>query len=112
MKRVMISFDIEEFDMPTDYGKTISFQDQIKISAQGTEIILDLLQEHQINATFFSTVVFANQVPHLIRRIAVERHELASHGYFHSGFESQHLLDLFDTLENFNLNPYLCGDTF
>jgi peptidoglycan/xylan/chitin deacetylase (PgdA/CDA1 family) len=93
MKKVLLSFDIEEFDMPLEYGKPISFQDQISVSTKGTKIILDILQENQISATFFSTVVFATNAKELIQRISQEGHELSSHGYFHSAFENKHLAE-------------------
>jgi peptidoglycan/xylan/chitin deacetylase (PgdA/CDA1 family) len=93
MRKVLLSFDIEEFDMPLEYDKPISFHDQINVSAKGTKIILDILQENQIPATFFSTVVFATNAKELIQRINREGHELASHGYFHSAFENKHLAE-------------------
>jgi hypothetical protein len=93
MKSVLLSFDIEEFDMPLEYGKTIAFQDQIRISQEGTAKILDLLKQYKINATFFSTVVFAKHSPELIARIRSEGHELASHSYYHSKFEPSHLAE-------------------
>lgn len=96
---ILLSFDIEEFDMPFEYGRNISFDNQIAVSEKGTEIILDLLQKHQIKATFFSTVVFAEKVPHLIKRISNEGHELASHTYYHSNFEVAHLKQSKDALE-------------
>lgn len=89
---ILLSFDIEEFDMPTEYNKTISFDDQISISIEGTTIILDLLQKHNIKATFFSTATFAINAPEIIARIVSEGHELASHSYFHSDFKPEHLL--------------------
>ncbi len=90
---VLLSFDIEEFDMPFEYGKDISFEDQIDISVKGSTIILDLLAKHQIKATFFSTVVFAMNAPEIIRRIKNEGHELASHTFYHSKFEERDLLE-------------------
>ena len=96
---ILLSFDIEEFDMPLEYGKEISFENQIAISEKGTELILNLLQKHQIKATFFSTVVFAEKVPHLIKRIINEGHELASHTYYHSDFEVAHLKQSKEALE-------------
>lgn len=89
---VLLSFDIEEFDMPFEYGKEISFADQIAISKQGTIAILDLLDKHKVIATFFCTVTFAENVPDLIKRITETGHELASHGYYHSDFKPEHLL--------------------
>ena len=56
---ILLSFDIEEFDMPFEYHKEISFDEQIEISVKGTTIILDLLKKHDVKATFFSTATFA-----------------------------------------------------
>lgn len=99
MGKVLLSFDIEEFDMPFEYQREISFEEQISISKAGTIKILDLLKKHQIKATFFSTVVFAKQVPDVIKRIINEGHELASHGYHHSTFDPQDYLKSKNALE-------------
>ncbi len=104
---ILLSFDIEEFDMPFEYGKTISFKEQIEISRTGTEYILDLLEKHQIKATFFSTVVFAQNAGEIIQRILKEGHELASHGYYHSKFENEHLKSSKIALEALANKPVL-----
>lgn len=91
MKTVMLSFDIEEFDMPKEYGMDLTLEEQIDVSTRGTSIILDLVRSHRIPATFFSTVIFARNAREIIKRIASEGHELASHGFYHSSFENQHL---------------------
>lgn len=96
---ILLSFDIEEFDMPMEYGKSIPFEEQISISKAGTTAILDLLDVHQIKATFFSTVVFAKNAPDIIKRIIASGHELASHTYFHSDFKVAHLKMSKDELE-------------
>ncbi len=95
----LLSFDIEEFDMPFEYGKTISFEDQIELSARGTHIILNLLRKYNFKATFFSTVIFAQKVPEILKRIKEEGHELASHSYYHSMFEPEDLLESKRVLE-------------
>jgi len=89
---ILLSFDIEEFDMPFEYQKDISFDDQISISRAGTIAILDVLDRFSVKATFFCTVTFAEQIPDLIKRIVESGHELASHGYYHSDFKPEHLL--------------------
>lgn len=89
---VLLSFDIEEFDMPFEYKKHISFEDQINISFQGTIFILNLLAKHNLKATFFSTVTFAKNAGPVIKRIIDEGHELASHGCYHSDFKPEHLI--------------------
>jgi len=96
---IYLSFDIEEFDMPKEYGYDIAFEQQIAISRKGLTAILDLLKKHQMRATFFSTVVFAQQVPDLINRLIEEGHELASHTYYHSDFENEHLKRSKEALE-------------
>ena len=96
---IYLSFDIEEFDMPKEYGYDIAFERQMAISRKGLTAILDLLKKHQMRATFFSTVVFAQQVPDLINRLIEEGHELASHTYYHSDFENEHLKRSKEALE-------------
>lgn len=101
----LLSFDIEEFDMPFEYGKSISFDDQVGISITGTNLILDLLKKHNFKATFFSTVIFAQNAPAVIARIKAEGHELASHSYYHSKFEVKDLLDSKQALEQLFGSP-------
>ena len=96
---IYLSFDIEEFDMPKEYGYDIAFERQIAISREGLTAILNLLKKHNTKATFFSTVVFAQQVPDLIERLLSEGHELASHTYYHSEFENTHLKSSKEALE-------------
>ena len=45
--------------------------------------ILELLDEHQTQATFFTLGWIAERYPALIREIVARGHELASHGYGH-----------------------------
>jgi peptidoglycan/xylan/chitin deacetylase (PgdA/CDA1 family) len=96
---VLLSFDIEEFDMPLEYKGQIPFGKQISISQAGLERILDILKKHQVKATFFSTVVFAESSKPLIERLLTEGHELASHTWSHSEFEEKHLKESKDRLE-------------
>ena len=88
---LLLSFDIEEFDLPEEYGKHIYEEDKFEISRRGTEALLDLVDECGIPATFFVTGSFAKKYPHLIRRMAEKDHEIASHGMDHSSFQTSHL---------------------
>ena len=88
---VLVSFDIEEFDMPLEYKGEISFEEQLSISRKGLQNILLLLNKHQAKATFFSTVVFAENNKDLIEQLLSEGHELASHTWFHSEFKIEDL---------------------
>src|SRR5580692_11275810 len=88
---ILLGFDVEEFDMPLEYGKTLAFSEQISISTTGTLSVLELLKETNIKATFFCTAHYALHQPEVIQKIVAEGHEIASHGYYHSDFKPQHL---------------------
>jgi peptidoglycan/xylan/chitin deacetylase (PgdA/CDA1 family) len=87
MKRdkILLTFDVEEFDIPREYGQDISFDKQIEVTTAGLHQILALLSQHQIKCTFFTTAAYAQQQPAFIRMIS-ENHEIASHGVSHSSF--------------------------
>lgn len=96
---VMLSFDIEEFDVPLENGIDISFDRQIAISYEGTRNILRLLKDEGVKATFFCTANFATNAQDLVNEILADGHELASHGYYHSSFENADLKKSKDKLE-------------
>ncbi|WP_029906940.1 polysaccharide deacetylase family protein [Prevotella sp. 10(H)] len=97
--KILLSFDIEEFEMPREYGDPIPFDLQMEVSIKGTTRILDLLAQHDIKATFYTTANFATHAKHIVKRIVDEGHELASHGYVHDHFEPPHLKMSKDVLE-------------
>ena len=51
----------------------------------GTNRTLDLLDEFDIQATFFVLGWVADVVPELVRQVAERGHEIASRGYYHRG---------------------------
>lgn len=112
---ILLSFDVEEFDMPFEYDRTLPFEEQISISETGTRRILDLLNKHQIKATFFCTATFALNSPALIQRMIKEGHEVASHGYYHSEFKPEHLLQsrkALETITNTRVNGFRMARMF
>ena len=82
---VILSFDIEEFDLPTEYGIELPDDRQIAISEEGLNNLLDLLEEEEVPATFYCTVRFIKNVTSTTRRRLSENHkyEIASHGMHH-----------------------------
>lgn len=80
---ILLSFDIEEFDVPKEHGVDISLEEGMRISTEGTERILDCLKTNEVKATFFCTGNFAEQAPELMHRIMDEGHEVACHGVDH-----------------------------
>lgn len=81
--KVLISFDIEEFDLPREHGAEISLEEGVKVSAEGLEKILALCKKYEIAVTFFVTGNFAKTRPDLIKRMVKEGHEVACHGVDH-----------------------------
>jgi len=82
--QVMLSFDIEEFDLPREHGFAYdSLSDGIHVSSHGANRILDCLKECNVHATFFCTTNFAQRAPEVMARIVAEGHEVAAHGCDH-----------------------------
>lgn len=82
---VQLSFDIEEFDLPEEYGLRISPEAQIAYSEEGLNHILDILERRGVVATFYATVIFMEGIsPATRQRLLAGGHEIASHGYSHS----------------------------
>ncbi|MDF2433094.1 MAG: hypothetical protein JWP44_2725 [Mucilaginibacter sp.] len=101
---ILLGFDIEEFDLPMEHGKTLSIADQLTISTKGTLSILAMLKAANIKATFYCTAKYAICQPHIIKKIVSEGHEIASHGYYHSHFIPEHLAQSKKILENLSGN--------
>jgi hypothetical protein len=83
---VLLSFDLEEFDLPLEHGQPMARGQQMRAGAAGVEPVLELLDRLDITATFFVTAHFAEHQSALVREIA-GRHEIGSHCYHHSRFE-------------------------
>lgn len=97
--KLLLSFDIEEFDLPEEYGAEISEDDKDAIAAEGTRALLDLMKRTGIRATFFTTGYFAARHKDMIREMIAGGHEVASHGMNHSNFEVYHLAESKKLLE-------------
>ena len=83
MKVVLLSFDVEEFDLPREHGEDISLKDGIKVSKSGLLKILKILKRQNVLATFFCTANFVNAEPELIKKMQKAGHEIACHGVDH-----------------------------
>lgn len=97
-KAILLSFDVEEFDIPEEYGTKIEDSVKFAVSAQGLKEVLYLLEKLNIKATFFVTANFAINHKNLILEIS-RNHEIASHGFYHSDFKVEDLKKSRLTLE-------------
>ncbi|WP_143307693.1 polysaccharide deacetylase family protein [Chitinophaga vietnamensis] len=84
-KRILISVEVEEFDIPEEFGQQVPLQEKLEISRRGLHATLELFEKHGVRATFFITAYWAQHYPELIRQVA-SRHEIASHAYYHNTF--------------------------
>ncbi len=95
---ILLSFDVEEFDMPLEYGIPIDDARQMEIGKAGLDAIQPILNERDLSATLFTTAHFAMHHPDDIRTLAL-KHEIASHTFYHSRFSNEHLLQSRQQLE-------------
>jgi len=83
MKKVCLSFDFEECDLPRESGVDFPIEEGVKVSAEGAHAVLDILERQGVKATFFCTLNFAERAPDVMRRIIDGGHEIAAHGVDH-----------------------------
>lgn len=101
---VLLSFDVEEFDMPLEYGFSISPEEQMRVGRNGLDAIDPFLTNPNTRSTLFTTAHFAMQFPQEIQRLA-GYNEIASHTFYHSDFEDEHLLLSRQKLANISGQP-------
>lgn len=85
-----MSFDLEEFDMPLEYGNPIPFAEQLAASDRGMEALLPVLDKHGVAATFYTTANYAQHRKELVKTLAAQ-HEIASHTFYHTNYQTEHL---------------------
>jgi polysaccharide deacetylase family protein (PEP-CTERM system associated) len=84
--RTIITLDVEEWFHGHNYLDHVpvdrwdSMESRVR---QGTDICLELLDRHQVRATFFVLGWTADRHPDVVRDIAAAGHEIACHSYAH-----------------------------
>lgn len=73
-------FQVENLRIACPYEKWESFELRVE---RNTDILLELLEKYGHKATFFILGWVAEKKPNLVKKIASEGHEIASHGYKH-----------------------------
>jgi len=58
MKYILLSFDLEEFDLPREFNIEINDEEMYKISYEGCNNLLKILN---VKSTFFVTANFARK---------------------------------------------------
>lgn len=81
-----MTVDVEDYFHVSAFENNISREDWQKLPLrveQNTYRLLELFEQHNAKATFFTLGWVAEHCPQLIRDIVAQGHELASHGYDH-----------------------------
>ena len=99
MKIALLSFDVEEFDMPFEFGGNPSMEQQISTSNVGLIKILKVLDDFKALATFYTTGVYATAMPDQIAEMS-KTHEIASHNHYHSSHKTEDLFTSKKILED------------
>ena len=79
----LFTVDVEEHFQVVAFQRIVSRGDWDRHPSRvvaNTERLLDLLATHQVRGTFFTLGWVAEKYPSLVRRIAEQGHEVASHG--------------------------------
>jgi peptidoglycan/xylan/chitin deacetylase (PgdA/CDA1 family) len=102
--KILLSFDVEEFDMPLEYNFNIAIEIQMEIGKKGLDNLMPILNDQNYNTTLFTTANFANHYPDSIKGLS-EKHEITSHTFYHSNFTTAHLLESRIRLEEIIQKP-------
>ncbi len=84
--RNAMSIDVEDYFQVSAMAPYIARSDWDTLECRierNMQRILQMLDQHQIKATFFTLGWLAKRYPEMIRQIVANGHELASHGYGH-----------------------------
>lgn len=84
--KILITLDVEECDIPIEYGHILTLEEQLKISEQGVAVFMKIMDKYEIPVTLFCTGVYAQANASWIKYLH-PRHEIASHGFYHSKFD-------------------------
>ncbi len=88
---ILFTVDVEEFDTAPEFGHNIDLAEQIAVSKRGLDLLTERFDVLAARTTLFTTANYALHEPAQIKALAA-KHEIASHGYFHSTFEPADLL--------------------
>jgi polysaccharide deacetylase family protein (PEP-CTERM system associated) len=81
-----LTIDVEDYFQVSAFAPHVHRRDWDTMPCrveQNIDVILALLDERKVSATFFTLGWLAERYPQVIRRIADGGHELASHGFSH-----------------------------
>jgi len=97
-KYILLTFDVEEFDLPGEHQLNVPLTEQLATGKQGLDYITEVIKDNT-PATLFTTANFALKYPSKIAALSND-HEIASHTFFHSSFRREDLSNSKQVLED------------
>ena len=73
---VLLTFNIIAPEIPVSYQKIVTEEELLKITTEGTQKILEILEKYQVHTTFFVEISLVEKLPELLKSIAKKGHEL------------------------------------
>jgi peptidoglycan/xylan/chitin deacetylase (PgdA/CDA1 family) len=101
---ILMSFDVEEFDMPLEYNQSLSIYEQMETGFKGLQATMSVINGSDAPCTFFTTAHFASWFSDSIKQMS-RKHEIASHTFYHSQYKTADLLQSRLGLENITGQP-------
>ncbi|MGA2915489.1 MAG: DUF3473 domain-containing protein [Sedimentisphaerales bacterium] len=89
-----VESNIQSFRIPNKY---INRSEEIREIERNTDVLLEILEEGKIKATFFFVGRLARDIPGLVKKVAQNGHEIGCHNY-------KHLRIFDDSRDNFKNN--------
>lgn len=83
----ILSFDVEDYFMVSAFSSLVEFDSWPSYEsrlARNTDLVLEILAEFQVRATFFVVGWVGEKYPEVVRKIIKEGHEIGCHGYRHT----------------------------
>ncbi|RXK49618.1 polysaccharide deacetylase family protein [Aquirufa rosea] len=96
---ILLTIDVEECDIPIEYGYAMELEEQLEQSRKGLKEFMSVVTQAEVPCTVFCTGVYAQHNSDWIKKLE-QQHELASHGFYHSQFQVADLLSSRQLLED------------
>jgi len=87
---VLLTFDLEEFDIPNEFGASLCWEEQVAVGRRGMDAVSEILGFHKIPVTIFTTAAYAAENKDQLKVLAANN-EIASHTFHHYEFVEEDL---------------------
>ena len=105
MNSILLTWDIEEYDAPADFGATPFFDQGLQRGIEIWQEWLAISEGWNFPSTAFCTARLAQAAPNLLRETASRGHEIASHGWSHRSGDDLQLSASRDLLRELSSQP-------